>query len=122
MIGRPSILIVRLLGVRRLVGALVPKRCQGTALQVGALPFEHMARGWQTGAWPRSSHKGVRKMTFTITGEEYIFTLTVDTEGNLSSFTAVKGDITYDCSIQLSAHSVEQKVCCTQWGCTAGGC
>ena len=27
----------RLLGVRRLVGALVPKRCQGTALQGGAL-------------------------------------------------------------------------------------
>ena len=42
------------------------------------------------------------QMNFTISGEDFIFTLLVDPDGKLNSFTAEKDSTTYDCSIQVS--------------------
>lgn len=67
------------------------------------------------------------QMNFTIEGEDFNFTLTVDDEGNLISFTATKGsgitNDTFNCSIQVESQSTPPEVfCCTPAGCTAGPC
>jgi hypothetical protein len=62
-------------------------------------------------------------MNFTIAGEEYVFTLTVNGDGQLLSFTATKeGNTTYDCSIQLVSQTSPERACCSPAGCTAGSC
>ena len=61
-------------------------------------------------------------MNFTINGEEWIFTLLVDSQGNLTDFTATKDGTTCTCSIQLVAEGTGGRTCCTPAGCTAGGC
>ena len=61
-------------------------------------------------------------MTFTISGEPFLFTLVVD-DGVLTSFTATDNGTTFDCFIQLEAQGlVEGMFCCTPTGCTSGGC
>lgn len=62
------------------------------------------------------------QMTFTINGEEWLFTLLVDSQGNLTDFTATKDGTTCTCSIQLVAENSGARTCCTPAGCTAGGC
>ena len=63
-------------------------------------------------------------MTFTISGEDFIFTLLVDTNGNLTSFTAEKDSTSYDCSIQVTSSGalMPEIFCCTPSGCTSGSC
>lgn len=63
-------------------------------------------------------------MNFTISGEDFTFTLLVDTNGNLTSFTAEKDSANYDCSIQVSASGalLPETFCCTPSGCTSGSC
>lgn len=60
-------------------------------------------------------------MNFTIAGEEWVFTLQVDGEGNLTDFFAVKEGSTCSCLIQLIAEN-NGRTCCGPAGCTAGGC
>ena len=63
-------------------------------------------------------------MNFTISGEDFTFTLLVDTNGTLTSFTATKDSITYLCSIQLNSSGglMPEAFCCTPSGCTSGSC
>lgn len=61
-------------------------------------------------------------MNFTIAGEEFNFTLTVNGDGQLTGFTATKGQTTYDCLIQLVSQSTPERVCCGPSGCTSGSC
>ena len=61
-------------------------------------------------------------MNFTIAGEDFNFTLTLNSEGQLTGFTATNGGTTYDCSIQLVSETPAERVCCTPSGCTAGSC
>ena len=67
-------------------------------------------------------------MDFTISGEDFTFTLQVDGTGQLTSFTATKssgivGNTTYDCSIQVESQTNPPQVfCCTPSGCTSGPC
>jgi hypothetical protein len=62
-------------------------------------------------------------MNFTIAGEDYVFTLTVNGDGQLQGFTATKeGNTTYDCSIQLVSQTSPERACCSPAGCTAGSC
>jgi len=62
-------------------------------------------------------------MNFTISGEEFDFTLEVDGSGNLTGFTATKDGTTYDCTIQLTSRAnAEDQVCCGPSGCMAGSC
>ena len=65
---------------------------------------------------------GSQKMTFTITGEDFVFTITVDSEGNLTDFTATRDGVLFDCSIQLVAAVTAARICCTPSGCTVGSC
>lgn len=61
-------------------------------------------------------------MTFTISGEPYVFTLVID-NGVLTSFTAADETTTYQCFIQLQVQgAAEPIVCCTPAGCTSGPC
>jgi hypothetical protein len=62
------------------------------------------------------------QMNFTIVGEEWVFTLLVDAEGNLTDFTADKGGVSCECFIQLVAQNNGDRTCCSPSGCTAGGC
>jgi hypothetical protein len=61
-------------------------------------------------------------MNFTIAGEDFNFTLTVNSEGQLLAFTATKDSTTYDCSIQLVSQANAERTCCGPSGCTAGSC
>lgn len=62
-------------------------------------------------------------MNFTISGEPFTFTVTVDGDGNLTAFSAADGETTYDCRIQLMPHDEAKSVrCCTPEGCMAGTC
>lgn len=66
-------------------------------------------------------------MIFTISGEDFTFNLEIDTNGQLTSFTATKGNnlapTTYDCSIQVENESNPSEIfCCTPNGCVAGPC
>jgi hypothetical protein len=62
-------------------------------------------------------------MIFTINGEPYIFTLTVDLLNRVTGFTATNLSTTYDCKIQMTSQEDEPEVlCCTPSGCTQGGC
>lgn len=63
-------------------------------------------------------------MNFTISGEDFTFTLLVDSNGTLTSFTATKDSNSYDCSIQLTATGgmMAEAFCCTPSGCTSGSC
>ena len=63
-------------------------------------------------------------MNFTISGEDFTFTLLVDLNGNLTSFTAEKDSASYDCSIQVAASGalMPETFCCTPAGCTSGSC
>jgi hypothetical protein len=63
-------------------------------------------------------------MNFTISGEDFTFTLLVDPNGTLTSFTATKDSTDYDCSIQVTATSslMPDIFCCTPSGCTSGSC
>jgi hypothetical protein len=65
---------------------------------------------------------GSQQMTFTINGEEFSFTLTVDAEGNLTDLTATRDGVTFDCTIQLVSEVNGSRVCCSPLGCTAGSC
>jgi hypothetical protein len=65
---------------------------------------------------------GSQKMNFTINGEEFSFTLTVDAEGNLTDFTATKDGVTFDCSIQLVSEVNGSRTCCSPTGCMPGSC
>ena len=62
-----------------------------------------------------------KEMNFKIDGEDCVFTLIVDSQGNLTDFTATKENTTCTCSIQLTAEN-GGRTCCTPAGCTAGGC
>jgi hypothetical protein len=63
-------------------------------------------------------------MNFTISGEDFTFTLLVDTNGNLTSFTAEKDSTNYDCSIQVTSTGglMQEVFCCNPSGCTSGPC
>ena len=63
-------------------------------------------------------------MNFTISGEDFTFTLLVDLEGNLTSFTATKDSTNYDCEIQVTSTGglTQQVFCCNPSGCTSGPC
>ena len=62
-------------------------------------------------------------MNFTIVGEDYNFTLTVNGDGKLIAFTATKDQATFDCSIQLVSQTAPpERFCCGPAGCTAGSC
>ena len=61
-------------------------------------------------------------MNFTIVGEDFNFTLTVNSEGQLLAFTATNDNTTYDCSIQLVSQASGERTCCGPSGCTAGSC
>ncbi len=63
-------------------------------------------------------------MNFTISGEDFTFTLSVDLNGTLTGFTATKDSINYDCSIQMTSTSglMPERFCCTPSGCTSGSC
>jgi hypothetical protein len=65
---------------------------------------------------------GGQQMNFTINGEEFNFTLTVDAEGNLTSLTATRDGVAFDCSIQLVSEVNGARTCCGPSGCTAGSC
>jgi hypothetical protein len=65
---------------------------------------------------------GSTQMHFTINGEDFDFTLTVDSEGNLISFTATRDGVPFDCSIQLVSEVNGARTCCSPSGCTAGSC
>ena len=62
-------------------------------------------------------------MNFTISGEDFDFTLEVDGSGNLTAFTATKDATTYDCTIQLTSRTPEaDRICCGPSGCMSGSC
>jgi len=61
-------------------------------------------------------------LNFTIVGEDFNFSLTLNGDGQLVGFTATKGNTTYDCSIQLASQSSAERVCCSPIGCTPGSC
>jgi hypothetical protein len=63
-------------------------------------------------------------MNFTISGEDFTFTLLVDPNGTLTSFTAEKDSTSYDCSIQVTSTTslMPELFCCTPSGCTSGSC
>lgn len=62
-------------------------------------------------------------MNFTINGADFTFTLEVDNNGHLTSFTATKDNATYNCSIQVTSNTeLLQVYCCTPSGCTSGPC
>jgi len=61
-------------------------------------------------------------MNFTIAGEDFNFTLTVNGDGQLLGFTATKDNTTFDCSIQLVSQTSPERACCSPAGCTAGSC
>ena len=62
-------------------------------------------------------------MNFTIAGEEFAFTISVDGEGQLTGFTATREGLTYDCLIQVTSQGAERIIeCCGANGCMAGGC
>ena len=63
-------------------------------------------------------------MNFTISGEDFTFTLSVNPNGELTSFTAEKDSTSYDCSIQVESSGalMPEAFCCTPAGCTTGGC
>lgn len=63
-------------------------------------------------------------MIFTISGENFTFNLEINSNGQLTSFTATKGNnTTYDCSIQVENESNPLEIfCCTPSGCVAGPC
>lgn len=65
---------------------------------------------------------GSKQMTFTISGEDFVFTITVDSSGNLTDFTATGDGATFDCTIQLVAEGNGARFCCGPSGCTAGSC
>jgi hypothetical protein len=65
---------------------------------------------------------GSHQMNFTINGEDFDFTLTVDAEGNLTGFTATRDGVPFNCSIQLVNEVNGARTCCTPSGCTAGSC
>jgi hypothetical protein len=65
---------------------------------------------------------GSLPMNFTISGEEFDFTLTVDAEGNLTGFTATKDGVPFECSIQLVSEVNGARTCCSPSGCTSGSC
>jgi len=63
-------------------------------------------------------------MNFTISGEDFTFTLSVNLNGELTSFTAEKDSTSYDCSIQVTSSGglMPEIFCCTPSGCTSGSC
>ena len=63
-------------------------------------------------------------MNFTISNEDFTFTLLVDPNGTLTSFTATKDSTSYDCAIQVTATGamMPEVFCCTPAGCTSGAC
>ena len=66
-------------------------------------------------------------MNFVINNEDFVFTIEFQQEGGqnvLTSFTATKDEVEYNCSIQLDAVGslTESMFCCTPLGCTSGGC
>ena len=62
-------------------------------------------------------------MIFTINGEPYIFTLTLDLLNQVTGFTATNLTTTYDCKIHLTSQQDDsEELCCTPSGCTQGGC
>jgi hypothetical protein len=65
---------------------------------------------------------GSELMNFTINGEEWLFTLTLDGQGHLVSLIATKDGVTCDCTIQLVAQNNGTRTCCGPAGCTAGSC
>lgn len=65
---------------------------------------------------------GSNQMHFTINGEDFDFTLTVDSAGNLISFTATRDGVPFDCTIQLVDEVNGARTCCGPSGCTAGSC
>jgi hypothetical protein len=65
---------------------------------------------------------GSQQMTFTINGEDFTFTITVDTQGNLTAFTATGEGATFNCMIQLVSEVDGSRVCCGPSGCTSGSC
>jgi hypothetical protein len=62
------------------------------------------------------------QMNFTIHGEDFVFTLTVDGDGQLTGFTATNGSTTFDCSIQLVSQANERWCCIPNGPCSPGGC
>ena len=56
-------------------------------------------------------------MNFSIVESEFAFLLEVDEQGRLTSFTATKGETTYDCKIQVtfSSHTREYRVLQPVW-------
>ena len=63
-----------------------------------------------------------QQMTFTINGEDFTFTITVDSQGNLLDFTATGEGATFDCMIQLVSDVDGARFCCGPSGCTSGSC
>ena len=60
---------------------------------------------------------------FTINGAAYTFTLEVNQDNQLTSFTATKNQSPYTCKIQVTAvGNEEEKDCCGPSGCAGGGC
>ena len=65
---------------------------------------------------------GSKQMNFTINGEEFVFTMTFDTAGNITDFTATRDGVTFECTIQLVSEVNGSRTCCSPSGCTAGSC
>jgi len=62
-------------------------------------------------------------MNFTISNEGFTFHVQVDGNGHLTSFTATKDSVTFDCSIQLQSRANPLEIfCCNPSGCTSGPC
>jgi hypothetical protein len=60
---------------------------------------------------------------FTINGATYVFTLEVNQDNQLTSFTATKNQTPYSCKIQVTSElNSEEQDCCGTSGCTGGGC
>lgn len=63
------------------------------------------------------------EMNFTINGEDFFFTLTVDSNGHLTAFTATKDNTVFDCKIKLVSEADGSTWCCIPGGpCQQGSC
>jgi hypothetical protein len=67
--------------------------------------------------------EGSQQMIFTIDGEAFIFTMTLDGQGHLTALTATKDNTTYDCKIKLVSEVDGSQWCCIPGGsCSPGSC